>query len=174
MYKRQISLLINLNNYFAADSIDIHSCVLLKNKNNLIPLKNLDTLHIASLNISTNSANIFENSSDNYTDIKHFHFNTFSSKRMVKAMVKELENFNLIIVNTDTIHEFSANIIRDISKENKVILNYMGISNIPFEETINFSIFCPFFSFLILPVKTSRLLIFFICTLSKFLSKFSE
>ena len=54
---------------------------------------------------------------------------------MVKAMVKELENFNLIIVNTDTIHEFSANIIRDISKENKVILNYMGISNIPFEET---------------------------------------
>ena len=134
-----ISLLINLNNYFAADSIDIHSCVLLKNKNNLIPLKNLDTLHIASLNISTNSANIFENSSDNYTDIKHFHFNTFSSKRMVKAMVKELENFNLIIVNTDTIHEFSANIIRDIGKENKVILNYMGISNIPFEETINLS-----------------------------------
>lgn len=137
-----LSLLINLfcfNNLKAEDSIQIHSCVLLKNKNNLIPLKNLDTLNIASLNISTNSDNIFENSCDNYTNVKHFHFNTFSSKRMVKAMVKELEDYNLIIVNTDTIHEFSANIISNISKDNKVILNYMGISKIPFEEIINLS-----------------------------------
>ena len=58
---------------------------------------------------------------------------------MVKAMVKELEDYNLIIVNTDTIHEVSANIISNISKDNKVILNYMGISKIPFEEIINLS-----------------------------------
>ena len=135
-------LLINLfyyKNLTAKDSIQIHSCVLLKNKNNLIPLKNLDTLHIASLNISTNSDNIFENSCDNYTNVKHYHFNTFSSKRMVKAIVRELEDYNLIIVNTDTIHEVSANIISNISRDNKVILNYMGISKIPFEELINLS-----------------------------------
>ena len=83
-----IILLINLNNYFAADSIDIHSCVLLKNKNNLISLKNLDTLHIASLNISTNSANIFENSSDNYTDIKHFILILSHLKEWLKPWLK--------------------------------------------------------------------------------------
>ena len=78
-----LSLLINLfcfNNLKAKDSIQIHSCVLLKNKNNLIQTNDLDTLNIDSLIISTNSDNIFENSCDNYTNVKHFHFNTFSPK----------------------------------------------------------------------------------------------
>ena len=100
------------NSLFSNDSTTIHSSVLLKNSKNIIPLKKLDTLKIATLNLSSNSLNSFEASSDNYTNIDHFHFNTFSSKRMIRAMSRELKEFNLIIVNTDTIHFEIDNLIK--------------------------------------------------------------
>ena len=113
------------NSLFSNDSTNFHSTVLLKNSRNIIPLKKLDTLKIATLNLSSNNLNSFEASCDNYTNIDHFHFNTFSSKRMIRAMEKELKGFNLIIVNTDTIHFEIANLIQEISSKNKIILNYV-------------------------------------------------
>ena len=44
----------------ANDSISLHSSVLLKNNNNLIPLRNLNHLKIASLNLAANSSNTLE------------------------------------------------------------------------------------------------------------------
>ena len=124
------------NHYHANDSISFHSSVLLKNHKGLIPLKNLDTLEIASLNLSSNNLNIFEEACDHYSTVEHFHFNTFSSKRMVRSMIKELKSFNIIIVNTDTIHEIIANMISTISNQNKVILNYVGGRKLMYEDLI--------------------------------------
>ena len=124
------------NSLFSNDSTTIHSSVLLKNSKNIIPLKKLDTLKIATLNLSSNSLNSFEASSDNYTNIDHFHFNTFSSKRMIRAMSRELKEFNLIIVNTDTIHFEIANLIHELSLRNKIILNYVGGKKLFFEDLI--------------------------------------
>ena len=124
------------NSLFSNDSTTIHSSVLLKNSKNIIPLKKLDTLKIASLNLSSNSLNTFEASCDNYTNIDHFHFNTFSSKRMIRAMSRELKEFNLIIVNTDTIHFEIANLIHELSSKNKIILNYVGGKKLFFEDLI--------------------------------------
>ena len=125
------------NHYHANDSISFHSSVLLKNHKGLIPLKNLDTLEIASLNLSSNNLNIFEEACDHYSTVEHFHFNTFSSKRMVRSMIKELKSFNIIIVNTDTIHEIIANMISTISNQNIVILNYVGGRKLMYEDLIN-------------------------------------
>lgn len=125
------------NQYFASDSISFHSSVLLKNYKELIPLKNLDTLEIASLNLSSNNLNIFEDACDHYSTVEHFHFNTFSSKRMVRLMLKELKSFNLIIVNTDTIHEVIANMISNIGDQKKVILNYVGGKKLMYEDLLN-------------------------------------
>ncbi len=124
------------NSFFSKDSTTIHSTVLLKNSKNIIPLKKLDTLKIASLNLSSNNLNSFEKSCDNYTNIDHFHFNTFSSNRMIRAMEKELKEFNLIIVNTDTIHFEIANLINEIGSEKKIILNYAGGKKLFFEDVI--------------------------------------
>ena len=121
----------------ANDSISLHSSVLLKNNNNLIPLQNLNHLKIASLNLAANSSNTLEKICDNYTSSQHFHFNTFSSQRIVKEMLKELKDYNLIIVNTDTVHEVIANMIENMSKQNKVILNLVGVANIPFEDLLD-------------------------------------
>lgn len=123
------------NHFFSNDSIINHN-VLLKNTNDLIPLRNLDTLKIASLNLSSNNLNVFEKSCDNYSKLDHFHFNTFSSKIMVRAMLKELKKYNLIVIVADTIQQEIANMINEISFSKKIILNYLGGNNLEFEDVI--------------------------------------
>lgn len=123
------------NHFFSNDSIINHN-VLLKNTNDIIPLRNLDTLKIASLNLSSNNLNVFEKSCDNYSKLDHFHFNTFSSKTMVRAMLKELKKYNLIVIVTDTIQQEIANMINEISFSKKIILNYLGGNKLEFEDVI--------------------------------------
>ena len=123
------------NHFFSKDSIINHN-VLLKNTNDIIPLRNLDTLKIASLNLSSNNLNVFENSCDNYSKLDHFHFNTFSSKTMVRAMLKELKKYNLIVIVADTIQQEIANMINEISFSKKIILNYLGGNKLEFEDVI--------------------------------------
>ena len=123
------------NHFFSNDSIINHN-VLLKNTNNIIPLRNLDTLKIASLNLSSNNLNVFEKSCENYSKLDHFHFNTFSSKTMVRAMLKELKKYNLIVIVTDTIQQEIANMINEISFSKKIILNYLGGNKLEFEDVI--------------------------------------
>ena len=48
------------NSLFSNDSTNFHSTVLLKNSRDIIPLKKLDTLKIATLNLSSNNLNSFE------------------------------------------------------------------------------------------------------------------
>ena len=131
-----ILAIICSNSLFSKDSTTLHTTVILKNSKNLIPLKKLDTLKIATLNLSSNNLNSFEESCDNYSNVNHFHFNTFTSKRMIRAMGKELKSFNLIIVNTDTIHFEIANLILEISSKNKIILNYVQGKKLFFEDLI--------------------------------------
>jgi CubicO group peptidase (beta-lactamase class C family) len=93
-------------------------------------------LKIASLNLSSNNLNVFEKSCDNYSKLDHFHFNTFSSKTMVRAMLKELRKYNLIVIVTDTIQQEIANMINEISFSKKIILNYLGGNKLEFEDVI--------------------------------------
>jgi hypothetical protein len=97
-----------------------HNIVLIKNNNNIIPLKRLDTLRIATLNLSNNSSNYFESTIDNYTKSTHYHFNTFSSKKVMKVMKNELEKFNTILISTDTIHESMAYFIESLQQKKKI------------------------------------------------------
>ena len=113
-----------------------HELVIVKNDNDLIPLKSLDTLNIATLNLSNNSSNYFENTLDFYTQSSHYHFNTFSSKRIMKVMKKEMNDYNIILINTDTIHENMANFICSLSENKKLIVNYYGQQKLPFFDLI--------------------------------------
>ena len=117
-----LALTINIfisNHYSASVSSIFHNSVVLKNSNELLPLKSLDTLAIASLNLSSDNLNVFNESCNYYTNVEHFDFNTFSSKRMVKSMIKELNTYNIIIINADTIQEVIANMISDIGGQKK-------------------------------------------------------
>ncbi len=101
--------------------------IILKNENDLIPLKNLNTITIASVSLGKTINEDFEQSLSNYSNVTHYQFNTFSSKRIISAMVTELSEFNLVIINTDEINPKSDQMISLLTNKNKVIINYFGI-----------------------------------------------
>ena len=100
--------------------------IVLKNLNDLIPLRNLSTINLASISLGKSTNEDFENSLSNYAKVSHFQFNTFSSKRMISAMASELNEYNLVVINTDEINQKIDQMILSIIKKNRVILHYFG------------------------------------------------
>ncbi|MBE9468489.1 MAG: serine hydrolase [Bacteroidetes bacterium] len=80
------------------------SLTLLKNDNNLIPFKRLDTLKMASIAIGTESENLFQKQLSLYNSISNFNINKNADKKIFDSLVDSLSNFNSVIVsihNTD-------------------------------------------------------------------------
>ncbi len=82
-----------------------NSITLLQNYNEIIPIKRLDTLKIASLSIGE-SSDEFKNMLSNYAVIDHFHISeniTFSEQL---SLLNKLAKYNLVITS---IHKSNAN-----------------------------------------------------------------
>jgi len=109
-----------------------HSVVLLQNKDDILPLKQLNTLQIASLVLENTPSSTFEESINRYGQIKNYHFNTFSSKRMMRSMIKELSDYNMVLVFSDTIDLNIANFISQLGEKQKVILTYSANHELPY------------------------------------------
>ena len=94
-----------------------HSLVLLKNDQNLIPLKNLSNQSIASIDLSNSHHSSFQHTCNKYTNVNHYSFNTFSSKRMIRAMSKEVKDYEVVILVTDTLHGAMNGLFELLSEE---------------------------------------------------------
>ena len=73
------------------------SITILKKKNNIIPLKRLDTLNIASLVIGEPKLNMFQKRLSSYTKVKHF--NIAKTDSSVEPLLTKLKDYNLVIVH---------------------------------------------------------------------------
>ncbi len=87
-----------LNRRFAEETI-----TLLTNNNSILPLQNLDTLRIASLNIGnpsfgSKSPTDFQKMVSNYTDVQHFNLDENSADSTVQRVRDSLKNYNLILL----------------------------------------------------------------------------
>lgn len=87
-----------LNRQFAEETI-----TLLRNENNILPLQNLDTLRIASLNIGnpsfgSKSPTDFQKMLSNYTDVQHFNLDENSDNATIKQVRESLKNYNLVLM----------------------------------------------------------------------------
>jgi beta-N-acetylhexosaminidase len=87
-----------LNRQFAEETI-----TLLKNDGNILPLQNLDTLRIASLNIGnpsfgSKSPTDFQKMVSNYTDVQHFNLDENSSEEEIQKVRESLKSYNLILM----------------------------------------------------------------------------
>lgn len=71
---------------------------LIKNKNWLLPLTRLDTLHIASLNFGKRSCSDFEETLSKYAPCSHFSASPSISPDEVKKLINQLKPYNCIIV----------------------------------------------------------------------------
>jgi beta-glucosidase-like glycosyl hydrolase/CubicO group peptidase (beta-lactamase class C family) len=124
------------NSFIIKRKIYSEAITLIKNENNLIPLKRLDTLNIASVAIGSKKITRFQNTLLNYTDIKHYNISSKATKEEFDQLIKKLSPYNLIIIsksknsNNRRSHygntKNSIDFIGTISKQKKVIFNYPG------------------------------------------------
>jgi len=105
-----------LNHYLAIDTThlysDLHtlqadlinrklaeaSLTLLKNEKNIIPLKHLDTVRIASLSLGSKELNTFQKTLSNYGPVKHFGIDKDTDKAQFDSMLMKLKAFDLVLV----------------------------------------------------------------------------
>ena len=123
-----------------------HDFILLKNEHNTIPLKHLGNQKMATVDLSNSRYFNFQQTSNLYTPIDHFRFNTFSSKRMIKAMAKEIKEYDLILIITDTLHASMYSLFDEIGTDATTALSYLGHDHFveyeeiePFFDVITYS-----------------------------------
>ena len=109
------------------------SLTLLKNKNNIIPVQNLDTMHIASLSLGYKETNIFQKTLANYSPIKHFGIDKDAKAEVFDSVLSALKKYNLVIVHVNNTNnkpnkDFGLTpkviaILKALIKQSKVIVN---------------------------------------------------
>ncbi len=107
------------------------SLTVIQNKNDLLPLKNLEKLKIACLSIGEEGVNEFQNTLDLYNQVDHFSANDLESTKN-DSLLDTLRQYNTIIVSIHKsnlnpwksykIEDGTKNMIANLSLKNKVIL----------------------------------------------------
>lgn len=110
-----------------------NAITVVKNSNNLIPVKNLESTRIAVVNVGESKQDKFNETVDLYTKTDHYYLPKSSSQAEVSKLLNDLEQYNLVIVsvmNTNYspkknygVSEEAMNFINKISKKEKTILN---------------------------------------------------
>ncbi|MDR0982688.1 MAG: serine hydrolase [Culturomica sp.] len=80
------------------DEIYKDAITLIKNSSQLIPLKRLDTLRIASVNLGEDKINTFQTTLSNYAQVQHFTLSKNAVKEDLENLLHSMENYNCIII----------------------------------------------------------------------------
>ncbi|MDP4186066.1 MAG: glycoside hydrolase family 3 N-terminal domain-containing protein, partial [Bacteroidota bacterium] len=81
------------------------SLTLIENKDNIIPLMNLDTLQIATLSIGTDSLTQFQKTLSLYSRADHYNLPDKFTKVQGDLMLKKLNKYNLVLVGVHNLYE---------------------------------------------------------------------
>jgi beta-glucosidase-like glycosyl hydrolase/CubicO group peptidase (beta-lactamase class C family) len=123
---------LNTNNYeLLNQQLSEAALTVLQNKNDLVPLKRLDTLRIASLGIGEDNITSFQKTLSLYTKIDHFNIKELESKKNA-ALLDTLRTYNTIIVSIHKSNKSpwksykigagTKDMIANLSMDSKVIL----------------------------------------------------
>jgi len=122
----------NVNNELITRQLYESAITILRNNNNLLPLRKIDTLKIATLSIGSPEINAFQDMLGNYCTIDHYNVLHSVTKNKAKELQKKLSAYNLIIAsihNTNIypqknfgISKQSIDLINTLADSSKVIL----------------------------------------------------
>ena len=109
-----------------------NALTLIKNEGNLLPLKRLDTAKIATVVIGDKNHNLFQTNLKRYTKIKDFSIAKKADGKTLNSLLVKLKKYNTVVVSVHNTrmngsYGISKNVIKiinQISKNNRVILNY--------------------------------------------------
>ncbi len=109
---------------------------LVKNENNIIPLKNTENYNIAVLSIGETSLSIFQQTIGKYTRAQNYNLPKEFNAHQIENLVQELSKYSLVIVGVhNTNSHFETNfgmskqtfeLVEKLSKKTKVILDIFG------------------------------------------------
>ena len=103
------------------------SLTLLQNSDDLIPIKRLDSLKIASLSIGE-SGTIFQSTLSKYASVDHFHISEQHMDDERKKLLTQLSSYNLVLVS---IHKSNLHAWKSyhIHKNTDVLLQTLGMQS---------------------------------------------
>ncbi|KQS31255.1 glycoside hydrolase family 3 N-terminal domain-containing protein [Dyadobacter sp. Leaf189] len=70
----------------------------LKNDNNLLPLRDLDTLKIASVSLGADTVTTFQKTLELYTSVDHFYIPAKATEAQIAALRAKIKDYNLLLV----------------------------------------------------------------------------
>lgn len=101
------------------------SLTVLNNKNDLIPLKHLDTLKIASVSIGSAKESVFQNYLGMYADVQHFQLSASAKATEIQKLQDRLKGYNLVITG---IHDSSIRPGNSVKFSSEVLDFIAGLS----------------------------------------------
>lgn len=133
------NLYADLNNptaYLINKKLAENYLTLLSNKDNIIPIKNLDTLRIASVAVGPKQKDEFQKMLGSYTSIEHFVIDKDARKEEFDSLLKKLKPYNLVVVaisntNSNPKKDFGTTpqqeyLLKLLRKQSRVVLNVFG------------------------------------------------
>lgn len=105
------------------------SSVLLNNDKSILPLKKLQDLKIASLDLGFDNANVFDSIANKYTSVKTFRADTVGSAAGLNALHDKLKLYNLVFLKCSDNSKFGRNMynfFKDLEGQTNIIIVFSG------------------------------------------------
>ncbi|HKK10134.1 MAG TPA: glycoside hydrolase family 3 protein, partial [Bacteroidales bacterium] len=130
----------NLHNDFAKHNIRNiakEAITIVKNEQNLLPLKRTDTLKIATVATGVTNRQPFQEMLSRYHQVTHFQLPKKASEKSINDLIEKLSDYNLVIISIHNTSSFPSRdfgiskpekiLIDSLAKQKKVILDVFGI-----------------------------------------------
>ncbi len=113
-----------------------NALTLVRNKDNLIPFKNLDKIKIASLSIGATSITPFQNSLNNYGKISHYQVGREIGESQFLSLISKLKKKDVVIIGLHDMSSYASKdfgltrsikaFLKALNEETKVVLTVFG------------------------------------------------
>lgn len=97
------------------------SLTILQNTDQLLPLRHLDTLKIATVSIGRGNVTSFQQSMERYTKMDHFFIAKDADDAAIKTLMIQLKKYNLVIAAVNNLGNFVASNYRITTTQQKVV-----------------------------------------------------
>ena len=102
------------------------SLTVLRNGDQLLPLRHLDTLKIATVSIGRGMVTEFQRSLGRYTKMDHFFISKDANDEAIKKLMGQLKKYNLVIAAVNNLGNFAASKYRVTDTQQKVLSQVTG------------------------------------------------
>ncbi len=108
------------------------SLTVLRNQDQLLPLRRLDTLKVATLSIGRGSITEFQRSLQRYTRTDHFFISKEGDEAAVNRVLAQLKKYNLVIAAVNNLGNFVSSDYRITSVQKRIVKQVAANGNAVF------------------------------------------